>query len=127
MRLLMAGRSTRQNKIEFVVSAEVINDLCPSRSVPQFFWASRAGVQNHVRSHDLPITTKAVGLFARHSRKLELRGGRSSTNAQWLKQSQIVVDRVHVPHADADEISVKPSACLGLLADPVRGNTSPCT
>ena len=37
MRLLIGGWPTRQNKIEFVVLAEVINDLCPSRSVPQFF------------------------------------------------------------------------------------------
>src|SRR6476646_3340530 len=125
MRLLIDGWPTRQNKIEFVVLAEVVNDVRPSRSVPQFFWASRAGMQNHVRSRDFPITPKPVSFFARRSRKIELRSARSSADAKRLKQSQIVVDCVHGAHTDSNKISVKPGACLGLLADPVRGNPSP--
>src|SRR6476619_5935720 len=105
MRLLIDGWPTRQNKIEFVVLAEVINDLCPSRSVPQLFCASRAGMQNHVRSRDFPITPKPVSFFACRLRKIELRSGRSSTDAKRLKQSQIVVDRVHIPHTDSNKIS----------------------
>src|SRR6476646_2758493 len=125
MRLLIDGWPTRQNKIEFVVLAEVVNDVRPSRSVPQFFWTSRAGMQNHVRSRDFPITPKCVSFFTRCSRKFELWSGNSSTDSEWLKQSQIVVDRVHIAHTDADKISVKPGTRLGLLADPVRGYPSP--
>src|SRR6478752_5912724 len=119
MRLLMDGWPTRQNKIEFAVLAEVINDLCPSCRVPQFFRASRAGMQNHVRARDFPIMPKPLSFFARCSRKFELRSGRSSTDAERLKQSQIVVDCVQVPYTDSNKISVDPGACLGLLADPV--------
>ena len=61
---------------------------------------------------------KPVSFFARRSRKFELRSGRSSTDAEWLKQSQIVVDRVHIPHTDSNKISVKPGTRLGLLAGP---------
>ena len=71
--MLIDGRPTRQNKIELVSLAEVFDYLRPSRSIPQFFPASRAGVQNHVRPCDFPITPKPVGFFARCSRKIELR------------------------------------------------------
>src|SRR4051794_19839280 len=124
MCLLMSGWSTRQHKIEFVVFAEVFNDLCPSRSVPQFFLASRAGMQNHVPARDFRIAPKRVSIFERRLRKLELRSGRNSTDAERLKQSQIVVDRVHIPNADCNQIRVNSGACLGLLADPVRSNPS---
>ena len=82
-------------------------------------------MQNHVRSRDFPITPKPVSFFARRSRKIELRSGRSSTDAERLKQSQIVVDRVHIPHTDSNKISVNAGTRLGLLADAVRGNPSP--
>src|SRR5215469_6565417 len=124
MRLVIDGWPTRQNEIEFVVQREVLNDFRPSRGVPQFFAASRAGMQNHVRTHDFPIAPKSVSCFARCSRKIELRSQRSSTDAKWLKQSKIVVDCVHIPHTDSNKISVNPSARLGLLADAVRGNPS---
>src|SRR5262245_48961915 len=119
MRLLIDGWPTRQNKREFVVLAEVVNELRPSRSVPQFLPASRAGMQNHVRSRDFPITPKPVSFFECRSRKVELRSGRSSTDAERLKQSQIVVDRVHVLHTDSNKISVKPGTRPGLLANSV--------
>src|SRR5215467_10001396 len=125
MRLLIDGWPTRQNKLEFVALAEVVNDFRPSRSVPQFFPASRAGMQNHVRSRDFPITPKPVSFFDRRSGKVELRSGRSTTDAERLQQSKIVVDRVHIPDADSNEIGVNAGARLGLLAHAVRGNPSP--
>ena len=119
MRLLVDGWPTRQNKIGLVILAEVFNHLRPSRSIPEFFPASLAGVQNHVRLCDFAITPKPVGFYARRSRKIELRSGGTTKNAERLNQSEIVVDRVHVPHADPNKITVKASARFGLLADPV--------
>src|SRR4029079_1034674 len=110
----------------FGIFAEVINDLCPSRGLPKLFPSSRTGMQNHVRSLNFAITPKFVGFFAGGLRKIKLRSGRSRTNIERLKQSEIVVDRVHITHADSDKISVNARASLGLFADPVRGDPSPC-
>ena len=70
---------------------------------------------------------KPVSFFARRSWKIKLRGGRTSPDAERFKQSQIVVDRVHIPHTDSNKIGVNFGACLGLLADPVGGDPSPRT
>src|SRR5262249_50613316 len=121
MRLVIDGWPTCQNKLEFIVMAEVVNDFRPSRSVPPFFPARRHGMENHVRSRDFPITPKPVSFVSRRSRKIELRSGRISTDAERLKQSKIIVDCVHIPHTDSNKISVSASARLGLLADSVRG------
>src|ERR1700758_4491617 len=125
MRLLIDGWPTGQNKLEFVVLAEVVDHFRPSHSVPQFFPARRTGMQNHVRSGDFPISPKRVSFFADRSRKIELRSGRSSTDAERLKQSEIVVDRVHVPHTYSNKICVKSGACLRLVTDTVRGDAFP--
>src|SRR5215472_11027906 len=125
MRLLIDGWPTRQNELKFVVLAEVVNDFRPSHSVPQFFPASRARMQNHVRSHDFPISPKRVSFFAYRSRKIELRSGRSSPDAERLKQSEIVLDRVHVPHTHSNKICIKSGACLRPVTDTVRSDAFP--
>src|SRR4029077_9099722 len=122
MLLLIGGWPTRQNKLEVVVLAEVVNDFRPSRSVPQFFPARRTGMQNHVRSRDFPISPKRVSFFADRSRKIELGSGRSSTDAERLKQSEIAVDRVNVPHTPSNKICVKSAAYLRLVTDAARGD-----
>src|SRR5882724_7284316 len=81
-------------------------------------------MQNDVRSRNFPITPKPVSFFVRRSWKIELRSGRISTDAKWLNQSQVVVDRVHIPHTDSNKISVNAGARLGLLADAIRGKPS---
>ena len=45
VRLFIERWATRQNKIGFGIFAEMINDLCPSRSLPKLFPSSRAGMQ----------------------------------------------------------------------------------
>src|SRR5689334_13472496 len=98
MRLLIGGWPTGQNKIKSVIFMKVVNNLRPSRRVPQFFPASRARMQNDVRSRDAPITPKPVSFFERRLRKVELRSGRNSTDTERLEQCQIVIDCVHIPH-----------------------------
>src|SRR5262249_49841047 len=58
------------------------------------------------------------------SRKIELWSGRNCTDTKRLKQSKIVVDRVHIAHTDSNKISVNASARSGLLAYTIRRNPS---
>src|ERR1700692_600906 len=80
MLLLVGRRSTRQDKIDIVVSTEVVNYLRPLLGLPEFFPAGRAGMQNDVGPGDFPIAAQRVGFFVRHLWQLQMRGARGSSS-----------------------------------------------
>src|SRR5215470_3591448 len=124
MLLLIGGWPTGQDNIEVVILSEMVNDLCPSRRVPQFLPACRPGMQNDVPLFDLRITSNHVEFFLARLRQLQMRSGGSSANAERFKQGQIVVDRVHFAHTYPDEIGVKAGTRPRLVADAIRSDAS---
>ena len=124
--LFFGGRPACQDKIKVFVLAEVFNRSSPAFRFPELFVASRAGMQNQVGSRDFRIAPKRISFFVCGLRQVQLRTGGSSAEAERFQQCQIVINRVHVPHANTNEVAVKTGACLRLVTHPVRSDASVC-
>ena len=74
-----------------------------------------------------PISYNGRGVCARCFRQVERQFGRRAGDSEGLKQSQIIVNRVHFFHRAADEFGIAPSAKSGLVAYPIGDNALPCS
>src|SRR6266513_904590 len=84
MRLLVTRRSTRQKKIDAVISAETVNYLCPAPRLPKFLLTGRARMQDDVRLGNLPFVSKRVGFFAGTLWKIQMWRGWTTVCTEWL-------------------------------------------
>src|SRR5215472_11829010 len=126
MPLLLGGRTACQDQIEVVILAEMLNYIGPALGFPELFASGGAGMENHVWPRDFRSATKRITFFVCDLRQVQLRTGASSADAERLQQCQIIINRVHVPHADSNKIGIKAGTCLRLFTHPVRGDASTC-
>src|SRR5437773_2421618 len=84
MRLLVTRWSTRQKKIDTVISAETINYLCPAPRLPKLLLTGRARMQDDVRLGNLPFAPKHIGFFVGTLWHIQMWRGQIILCAEWL-------------------------------------------